>query len=76
MGGSAVRISANDAYGNVNASWTGAVTLTSGAFTGSVPATISANGYVDGVSFTPTVAGSGMTVSAAATQAALSRSSS
>ena len=50
-----VRVSAQDANYNTNSSWTGTVALTSDGFAGTVNATIASNGYVDGISITPTV---------------------
>jgi adhesin/invasin len=53
-----VRVTAQDNNGNTATSYTGTVTLTSDAWSGQVLATISANGLVDGVTVTPTIAGS------------------
>lgn len=60
-----VRVTAQDANGNTNADWTGSVSLTSTSWTGTVTADISANGYVDGVAVTPTIAGTSRMVTAA-----------
>jgi outer membrane protein OmpA-like peptidoglycan-associated protein len=63
--GIGVRVSAQDANGNVNSAWTGTVALTSNAWTGTVNATISANGYVDSIAVTPTSAGASRVIAAA-----------
>lgn len=59
-----VRVSAADAQGNTVAAWTGSVSLTSTAFAGTVTASITANGYKDSVSITPTLAGVGQRIAA------------
>lgn len=66
-----IRITALDASGNANTQWTGTVSLTSTAFAGTITATISAGGFVDD-SFTPTIAGSSQTITAAASGVAAS----
>ncbi len=58
------RVTAQDANGNTVTSYTGTVTLSSTAFSGTVPAVITANGLVDNVNITPTIAGSSKTISA------------
>jgi predicted phage tail protein len=61
-----VRVTAQDANGTTNTNYTGAVTLSSTAFSGTVSATISSGGFVDNVSITPTIAGASRTISASA----------
>lgn len=61
-----VRITAKDANGNIATGFTGAVTLSSTAFSGSVTGTIATNGYVDAVAITPTISGASQTISASA----------
>ncbi len=58
------RVTAQDLNGNTVTTFTGTVTLSSTAFSGTVPAIINANGLVDNVNITPTVAGSSKTISA------------
>ena len=58
------RVTAQDANGNTVTTYTGTVTLSSTAFSGTVPAVITANGLVDNVNITPTIAGSSKTISA------------
>ena len=62
-----VRVTAKDQYGNTNSSWTGTVSLTSTASSGTVWAVIARGGHVDDISFTPSITGTGRTVSASAT---------
>jgi|LSQX01.1.fsa_nt_gb hypothetical protein len=52
-----VRVSAQDQWGNTVTTYTGTVALTSNAFAGTVNATVSTGGFVDGISITPTVVG-------------------
>ncbi len=54
-----VRVTAQDANGNTVTSYTGNVSLTSNAFAGTVSANIGTGGFVDSISVTPTVVGSG-----------------
>lgn len=71
-----VRVTAQDQYGNTNTTWTGTVSLTSTAASGTVSAVIASGGYVDSVPFTPTIAGGGKTISASATGVSASVASS
>lgn len=52
-----VRVTAQDQWGNTVTTYTGTVALTSNAFAGTVSATISTGGFVNGISITPTVLG-------------------
>ncbi|MGA9118249.1 MAG: Ig-like domain-containing protein, partial [Bacteroidota bacterium] len=54
-----VRVTAQDVNGNTVTGYTGSVSLTSNAFGATIPASISTGGFVDLVSVTPTIAGSG-----------------
>jgi hypothetical protein len=61
-----VRVTALDAQGNVKTNYTGTVTLSSTAFAGTEPATISSGGLVDAIAITPTIAGGSRVITAAA----------